>query len=454
MLPKAKNTVVLKHGVLHLVLRDGTANWQINYKSQSTKKWIRKSSGTDDLDQAKELAEDFAADVRSAERRGMPVLSKKFKAVAELVRKELEEKIVLGTSKRIYKDYVQAIDKYLIPILGSYNIDGITPQVVIEFEAKRIQIAGRKLKHSTHHTHELALNRIFDFAIEKGYLSKKDKPKVKNTGESGEARGFFTHEELIGFVEFLKKWSEQSFYEKTRALRELLVLYVLFVANTGARPGTELRELKWRHIEFIKTNNMRVIHIHLPQGKVGARTLIARNELWLVLEKLRSLHAEFAELTLDQLVEAKHDAYVFRMRDGDRPYSFVSVFAKGIRQAKMLTNGRDKHQRSLYSLRHYYATQRILEGYTYEELESQMGTSAEMMRDHYNHMKPLMIAEKLAGGSASTDAEYIKYMDPSRANMMSLIAAGTGIYLPLPEQNPDATRELEQELLSNISKKS
>ena len=172
------------------------------------------------------------------------------------------------------------------------------------------------------------------------------------------------------------------------------------------------------------------------------------------MEKLRSLHTEFAELTLDQLVEAKNDAYVFRMRDGDRPYSFVSVFAKGIREAKMLTNGRDKHQRSLYSLRHYYATQRILEGYTYEELESQMGTSAEMMRDHYNHMKPLMIAEKLAGGSANADAEYIKYMDPSRANMMSLIAAGTGIYFPLPEQNPEATQELEQELLSNISKKS
>ena len=68
MLPKAENTVVLKQGILHLVLRDGTANWQINYKSKSTKKWIRKSSGTDDLEQAKEIAEDFAADVRAAER--------------------------------------------------------------------------------------------------------------------------------------------------------------------------------------------------------------------------------------------------------------------------------------------------------------------------------------------------------------------------------------------------
>jgi hypothetical protein len=52
---------------------------------------------------------------------------------------------------------------------------------------------------------------------------------------------------------------------------------------------------------------MRVIEIYLPQGKKGPRKLIARNELWVVLEKLRALHDEFAGMTLDELIESKSE---------------------------------------------------------------------------------------------------------------------------------------------------
>jgi len=215
--------------------------------------------------------------------------------------------------------------------------------------------------------------------------------------------------------------------------------------------------LQWRHIEFLEKDHSRLIHIHLPQGKTGARKIIARHELWPVLEKLRELQPEFADLTLDQLIESKSKEYVFRMRNGERPYSFVNVFGDGIRAANMLTNGKDTQERSLYSLRHYYATQRILEGYTYEDLEAQMGTSAEMLRKHYNHLDVLMIAERLAGktpnkASGQSD-EILRYMNPAKANMLGLIALTTGIHIPLQEQNPSAAKELAQELLTNSKSK-
>ena len=125
----------------------------------------------------------------------------------------------------------------------------------------------------------------------------------------------------------------------------------------------------------------------------------------------------------------------------------------------MLTNGKDTQERSLYSLRHYYATQRILEGYTYEELEAQMGTSADMLQKHYNHLSVLMIADRLAGkapssqGQSSQDTEILKYMNPAKSNMMGLIALTTGIYIPLQEQNPSAAKELSKELLVTSKRK-
>ncbi|WP_062309792.1 tyrosine-type recombinase/integrase [Polynucleobacter sinensis] len=450
---KAQTTVVLRDKELYVVRREGTANWQVHYKAKSLKRWIRKSAGTSNLNDAKTIAEDFAADTRAAERRGFPVVSKKFKAVAEVVSANLKEQVKHGTGKKIYADYYRAIDQYLIPFFGNYNIDCITPAVISEFDIWRYQHVGRRLKQSTQSTHNLAMNVIFDHAIEAGYMTEFLRPKFKNTGEAGEARGFFTHDELIALQQFLQKWTTQGRTQATRELRELLCLFVAFVASTGVRPGTETKELQWRHIEFIEKDDSRLIHIHLPQGKTGARKIIARHELWPILEKLRQLQPAYDGLSLDELIASKKKDYVFRMRSGERPYSFVNAFGDGIREAGMLTNGKDSQERSLYSLRHYYATQRLMEGYTYEDLEVQMGTSAEMLRRHYSHIEVLMIAERLAGGKAADQgAEIQKYMNPAKANMMGLIGLTTGIYIPLQEQNLDAAKELEQALLKSKRK--
>ena len=444
---KAATTVVLRNKSLYLVQRFGTGNWQIHYKVPSLKKWQRKSAGTADIDEAKIAAEDWVADIRVAERRGFPLVSKKFKAVADLVSAECAQHAKDGTGAKVYAQFPSIIERYLNPFFGKYNIDAINSPLITRFHKWRREEVGRELKQSTQNTHNIALGKIFDKAVELGYMTDFMRPSLKNTGESGDARGFFTHPELIELQSFLTKWAEDCTVEKSRQLRELLCLYVAFVACTGTRPGTELKELKWKHFQFIQKPTMRVIEIYIPQGKKGPRKLIARNELWVVLEKLRALHAEFAELTLDELIESKCEHYVFRMRNGNRPYNFVNAFGDAIREAGMLTNGRDVDERSLYSLRHYYATERLYENMSEEKLARQMGTSPEMIRRHYGHIKPHMYAEELAGGAGDADGEVYKYMNAGRANMMSLLGIATGIYLPLPEQNEEGTQELEAELL-------
>lgn len=210
---KAPTTVVLRNKSLYLVRRNNTGNWQINYKVPSLKTWQRKTAGTADVEAAKMVAEDWVADIRVAERRGFPLVSKKFKAVADLVSAECFQHAKEGTGAKVYAQFPAIIERYLNPFFGKYNIDAINSALITRFHAWRRELVGRELKQH----------------------------------------------------------------------------------------------------------------------------------------------------------------YVFRMRNGKRPYNFVNSFGDAVRKAGMLTNGRDDDKRSLYSLRHYYATERLYENMSIEKLAEQMG---------------------------------------------------------------------------------
>ena len=52
--------------------------------------------------------------------------------------------------------------------------------------------------------------------------------------------------------------------------------------------------------------------------------------------------------------------------------------------------------RTLYSIRHTYATFALAEGVDIHTLARQMGTSTLMIERHYSKLTPMMAAEKLA----------------------------------------------------------
>ena len=137
------------------------------------------------------------------------------------------------------------------------------------------------------------------------------------------------------------------------------------------------------------------------------------------------------------------------MRNVARPYNFVNVFKGGLTAANMLTNGRDENVRTLYGLRHYYATQLSYENMTYQKLEVQMGTSTKMLKDHYKHLNINACADELTG--SGSNAVLTNYLAPARSNMMSLMGVTTEILLPMPRQNYNATQELEEALLQKIT---
>jgi hypothetical protein len=108
-------------------------------------------------------------------------------------------------------------------------------------------------------------------------------------------------------------------------------------------------------------------------------------------------------------------------------------------------------ERSLYSLRHYYATQRLLENIPIHDLSEQMGTSVLMITKHYSHLTPLMKARQFAGtlvDDDSAEASQIRALMAAQMpnNIMQLIEMSTGFTLPMIVRSQGIAEEFNERL--------
>ena len=454
----SSETVVVKPELIRLVRRDDSKKWQAHYKLDNLKTWFRRSTDTADVKEAARIAERMWMKATFDLEEGRPVISKKFKPVAEIVLRRMEAEISAGTAKPSFRDYVSAIKLYLIPFYGAYNVDGIKPSVISDFHVWRREKVGRELSGSAQNNHNAALNLIFDEAIERGYMTAYERPLTKNTGVESDRRAEFSHEELEAMMKYAAKFIDDGRTARTRIIRELLAIYVPFMAATGMRPGTEAEYLEWRHIDVEIRDGQPILHFRLQRGKRGARNFVAHNSCWLLLERLRQLSPDLAGMTLEEVLKKKIPKLLFRLSDGSVPDNWNKPFRQWLEDSELLNCPVTGKERSLYSLRHYYATQRLLEGIPIHDLAEQMGTSVLMITKHYSHLTPLMKAKQFAGvvdETASSEAAQIKAIMSAQMannNIMNLVQMGTGLVMPLIAQSSELTDDFENRLKAQRKK--
>jgi hypothetical protein len=185
-------------------------------------RWLRKATGTADLDKARSIAEEQWMEARILARSGHPVISKKFKAVAEIVQRDLEIKVAADKTKRgSNNDYLATIKGYLIPFFGNYNVDRITTEVFNDFCEWRRNKVGKELSQSAQSNHNAALNLVFDHAVEKGFMTSLQRPVLKNTGEAGGRRPDFSVREIELICAHLPGWVDDARLERSRIVHKL-----------------------------------------------------------------------------------------------------------------------------------------------------------------------------------------------------------------------------------------
>ena len=383
-------------GEVVLYKRGDSKRWQARFKLKDLK-WHRVATKHVNINYAAETACEAYDRARFLFEENIPITSKRFDSVADIAIDEMERQIAAGVGRRVYNDYIIVIKKYLKPFFGAKHINTIGYEEIKKFNEWRTSEMKKPPVASTVTTHISAFNRVFDCAVERGWIAAAQVPKMKNNGEKGVAREAFSLSEYKSLTSFMPKWATKGHTAKTREMRELLRDYVLILVNTGMRHGTETKNLKWRDIEWITKDKEQYLQITVT-GKVGKRQLIARHSTEDYLKRIQQRQSHIAHLEFDTLLKRRLNEDVFKLRNGETTDNLRQTFKTLMRDSGLDANRDTKQKRTLYSLRHTYAHLALLkERMDVYTLAKQMGTSVKMIEQHYGHLQPSQKADVIAG---------------------------------------------------------
>ena len=414
---KSEDTVHILEGKATLYKREGSPFWSFRYKAYG--KWERQTTKRGDLDEAKDKAVDIVTNAWFREKNDLPVVNKRFKSVARLAVQRMEDLQKADQGKATYKTYIQAINRYLVKFLGNHNVDRIDGAVLHEFNKWRIQeFGGKSPSASVINNHNSALNRVFDEALERGYMSKYQVPLLRNDGFKTTKRPTITIAEYKTLHSGFRGWIKDARKGNETKLRHILRDYILILSHTGIRPGTEAMNLKWHSVYFFEKNGRKYLGMTVD-GKTGERHVTVRHGAVLYFDRLRKMNPAWADMPFEEFLNKRVNQYLFRVKGKDRSGSgkevwkdmtttFGRMFTRYLERVELLLDKSTGKPRTLYSLRHMYATFALtynrMSVYT---LAEHMGTSVKMIEDHYGQ---LLLRDKAAevAGDADWDREVAK----------------------------------------------
>jgi integrase len=402
-----------------LIYRRGDSNkhWNCRIKFPG-KPYVRRSLKTESREEAKRLAGELYDELSYKKKRGLSVSSRKFRGVCDAYIKDLEKKVKLGSAapKRL-KDYKRIIESYLKPYFGGKDTDKIsdadlhkyrdwreafwitgkgaeTQYIEYERNGKTIRAPKKKAMRPSARTlgiEDTVLRQVFDFARKTGYVSAEEVPVIKSKRAKANRRPAFTLDEYkVLWRASLKRYKKAS-REWVRNQRQLLHDYILIMVNSGMRP-VEAATLRWRDVVRFDGNDGKEYIKLSVRGKKKRRDLVPMPRVKQYLERIRRRQQEFAN-RYDYVVE--DSSPVFSDREGRAVSNFKKSFDE-LLKATDLTYDNHGAKRSIYSLRHTYATFRLVLGdVNVYELAQNMGTSVEMIERHYGHLQPEQVADRL-----------------------------------------------------------
>lgn len=384
------------HKKLRLDKRKGSTNWYARITMPNGKRDV-KSTGTDKLEEAKEIALRLYYETQARLTNNLPASTRKFKHVADFAAKRMQDELDAGTGKVAYKDYLSALNRYLIPYFEKTDVAKIDLAALTAFDAWRTTQMGKKPAQSTINNHNAALNRVLDEAELHGWITKTMRPTLLNKGLKTESRGSFTPEEYKTIYTALRNYHTKTAVKKAEATRETLRNYVLFLANTGIRHGTEALNLRWKNIQWHTKDDEKYVVVNVD-GKTKKRSVIARDRARDFLLRQSQLNPNIKAKNFDALIGLKSDELVFTTRLGEQAtiHNLNAHFNHLLDDLKLKT-GADGKVRTLYSWRHFYATQDLERGVSTHALSKQMGNSTNMLDKHYSKYSPLINAELHSG---------------------------------------------------------
>jgi integrase len=386
--------IPLRDGEVIIFRRPDSPYWHCRFKRQN--KWERFSTKQASIENAVQVACEAYDEARFRHKLGLARKAPNFTEIAHATLYELRRDLDAGIGKSVYASYITCIERYFMPYFQEKRLEDLTYTDIAEFEIWRNRQMKLIPKASTLMNFASAWTKLQNVAIHKGWLSERASiPKLTTRGMKSKTRPAFSREEVDALLKFMEYWCLEGRLEVERLTRPLLRDYVEMLLLTGMRHGTEALNICWNNIEWHTQGEKKYLRIWV-NGKTGGRWLIAKHRAVDVLKRLHSRQKAVCDIPFERLFERRVKEKIFVFSDGHQPQRIDGAFKRLMRDSGLSMNA-EGEQRTLYSLRHTYATLELIENkIDIHTLAKQMGNSAAMIERHYSKLTPTMVADKLA----------------------------------------------------------
>ena len=389
------SSVQLRDGDVVVFRRVDSPLWQFRYRIKNGT-WHRQSTKKASLELAVTVACEAYDLARFRQKLGLAHTARSFAQIAAVALEELRRLIDAARGKTAYNSYVSCIERYFLPYFGDTQFEQLTHQDIADFELWRDRQMAKRPRASTLMNFASAWNRLRETGVRHGWISPNAKiPRLTTIGIKSVARPAFTRAEIDQLQAAMPAWTDQGRLAIERITRPLVRDYVEMLLYTGMRHGTEALGIRWQHVSWHTDKGVRYLRIWVD-GKTGGRWLIAKHAAVAVLERLHARQSDVAGMSFEQLLTSNCSQQVFRCADLHQPARVDGMFKRLLKDTGLLLT--DNGQvRTLYSLRHTYATLELLEnGTDIHTLARQMGNSVLMIERHYSKLTATMAARQLA----------------------------------------------------------
>jgi integrase len=390
-------------------------NWYCRVKLPKSDRYKTVSLKTADIDAARDRAFDQDADLRFRIKHEVPIFNRPFSQIAKDYADLQKERVEAGQITRKRWELVDStirvnLNRYVgsvqITLIGQDRFEAYplwrqkTWRERIEREKEEREAAQREngsqalksrkelppsVSDATIRTEMSIFRSIMAYAASKKYINESQIFKGK-LPLAKVRREEFTPDEYRKLHTFARGWIKKSRKPVQIWYRTLAYNFMLIMCNTGMRPP-EAKNLRWRDVT-LRTDNQgrRLVVLHV-RGKDKFRNLVAAGNVADYLERIRAIGKA-----------TQPDDFVFTTSTGKPASTLYSHLVEVLLTESGLLRSSSGKRRSTYCFRHTYATFRLSEGVDVYFLAEQMGTSVQMIEDHYGHVNPVKNAEQILQG--------------------------------------------------------
>jgi len=341
---------------------------------------LRKSTGTDDVEQAKLFALEWFFLLKQRVELGI-----RFQRISFNNLTENFLKTVIGDNKFAF--YRDTIDRHLVPYFGGLkDIRMMTDGMVSDYLVQRRNKKERQPLPQTLNRENTVLRQLIAFAVMQRWMPEKIIVPYIDQSQTVRRRRQFTPQEYGKLVRRAKQRIKEAqaiaTSRHTINNRRLLLDAIIIMANSGLRVD-EMHRITWRNMDWTNGD----LKLDYVGKRKSARKLVLKSSAIRAFARIAQRRLHWLSQNGKPAVLDPNEQ-IMSMPSGIAVASFKKTFTALLDECGFeYVSTRDRH--SLTSLRHTYATRSLTQKHklrpTIETLAKQMGTSPKMIELYYGH---------------------------------------------------------------------